>query len=61
MLIVIGSYVAAQYLRVWRPRRRGLQVARVAEQPPSAGTSSASTSVGRVREGRPVRPQAHGA
>jgi high-affinity iron transporter len=27
--IVLGSYVAAQYLRVWRPRRRGEQAARV--------------------------------
>jgi high-affinity iron transporter len=34
LLLVLGSYVAAQYLRVWRPRRRGLQVARVAEQAP---------------------------
>jgi high-affinity iron transporter len=34
--IVLGSYLAAQYLRVWRPRRRGQQAARLAEQPPSA-------------------------
>jgi high-affinity iron transporter len=34
VLLVIGSYVAAQYLRVWRPRRRGQQAARVAEHPP---------------------------
>ena len=33
--IVVGSYVAAQYLRVWRPRRRGLQPARLAERPPA--------------------------
>jgi high-affinity iron transporter len=33
--IVLGSYVAARYLRVWRPRRRGQQAARVAEQPPN--------------------------
>ncbi|HEX4107509.1 MAG TPA: FTR1 family protein [Solirubrobacteraceae bacterium] len=34
--IVIGSYVGAQYLRVWRPRRRGERAARVAERPPEA-------------------------
>jgi high-affinity iron transporter len=33
--IVIGSYLAAQYVRVWRPRRRGLRPARVAERPPA--------------------------
>ena len=32
--IVIGSYLAAQYFRVWRPRRRGLQAAVLAERPP---------------------------
>jgi high-affinity iron transporter len=34
VVIVLGSYLLAQYLRVWRPRRRGLQAARLAEQPP---------------------------
>jgi len=34
---VVGSYFAAQYVRVWRPRRRGEQVARRAEAPPSRG------------------------
>lgn len=33
-VIVIGSYVGAQYLRVWRPRRRGLRAAVVAHAPP---------------------------
>ena len=23
LFLVLGSYVAAQYIRVWRPRRRG--------------------------------------
>jgi high-affinity iron transporter len=32
--IVLGSYMMAEYLRVWRPRRRGLQAAVVAEAPP---------------------------
>jgi high-affinity iron transporter len=32
--VVVGSYVLAQYLRVWRPRRRGERVARAAEAPP---------------------------
>jgi high-affinity iron transporter len=34
ILIVVGSYLAAQYLRVWRPRRRNERAARFAEQPP---------------------------
>lgn len=34
VLLVIGSYLAAQYLRVWRPRRRGSQAARIAVRPP---------------------------
>jgi high-affinity iron transporter len=54
--IVVGSYLAAQYLRVWRPRRRGLQGARLAEQPPSSPAAGA-----RPREATPITPQAHGA
>jgi high-affinity iron transporter len=38
--IVLGSYVAAQYLRVWRPRRSGGQPAQVARRPPSARPAS---------------------
>ena len=34
LALVIGSYLAAQHARVWRPRRRGEQVARPARQPP---------------------------
>jgi high-affinity iron transporter len=34
LLLVLGSYVGAQYLRVWRPRRRGQAAARRAEDPP---------------------------
>jgi high-affinity iron transporter len=33
--IVLGSYLAAQYVRVWRPRRRGQRVERLAERPPA--------------------------
>jgi high-affinity iron transporter len=33
--IVLGSYFAAQYMRVWRPRRRGEQEAEIASRPPS--------------------------
>ncbi len=36
LVLVLGSYVAAQYVRIWRPRRRGEQVARRAEAPPVA-------------------------
>ncbi len=35
LALVLGSYVAAQYLRVWRPRRRGQAVAKRAETPPT--------------------------
>jgi high-affinity iron transporter len=34
LVLVVGSYLAAQYLRVWRPRRRGRQPARFAERAP---------------------------
>jgi high-affinity iron transporter len=34
LLLVLGSYVAAQYLRVWRPRKRGQLAAVRAEQAP---------------------------
>jgi high-affinity iron transporter len=33
--LVVGSYVAAQYVRVWRPRRRGQEPARIADRPPA--------------------------
>ena len=32
--VVVGSYLAAQYVRVWRPRRGGEQVAQRASRPP---------------------------
>jgi high-affinity iron transporter len=35
VLIVVGSYMTAEYMRVWRPRRRGLRTAIVASEPPS--------------------------
>jgi high-affinity iron transporter len=35
LVIVLGSYVIAQYLRVWRPRRRGLAAAQRAQAPPT--------------------------
>jgi high-affinity iron transporter len=38
LMLVLGSYFAAQYIRVWRPRRRGERAARVAEAPPVAAT-----------------------
>ena len=34
LALVIGSYVLAQYMRVWRPRQRGEQPARIADAPP---------------------------
>jgi high-affinity iron transporter len=45
---VLGSYVGAQYLRVWRPRRRGQQVASLAsvvpEQPADLATGAPAAS-----------------
>jgi high-affinity iron transporter len=50
LALVIGSYMAAQYVRVWRPRRRGEQAARSADGPPErsdrivvAGTKASVT------------------
>jgi high-affinity iron transporter len=34
LALVLGSYVGAQYLRVWRPRRRGRGAAHIATAPP---------------------------
>ena len=34
IVIVLGSYLTAEYLRVWRPRRRGLRAAELAATPP---------------------------
>jgi high-affinity iron transporter len=36
IVIVLGSYLVAEYLRVWRPRRHGLKVASLANEPPAA-------------------------
>lgn len=48
LALVIGSYVGAQYLRVWRPRRRGEQAARPAVAPPVASPERpADREVGR--------------
>jgi high-affinity iron transporter len=44
LVIVVGSYLAAQYLRVWRPRRHGRQPARLAERAPER---AADIAVGR--------------
>jgi high-affinity iron transporter len=34
LVLVLGSYLAAQYFRVWRPRRAGVRAARLADAPP---------------------------
>ena len=34
LLLVVGSYVAAEYVRVWRPRRHGEQAAKLGSQAP---------------------------
>jgi high-affinity iron transporter len=41
LLLVLGSYVVAQYLRVWRPRRRGQQAAQLAKKPPQQPADTA--------------------
>jgi high-affinity iron transporter len=38
--LVLGSYAAAQYVRVWRPKRRGGSVAEVASRPPEPAPAS---------------------
>jgi high-affinity iron transporter len=43
--IVIGSYVGAQYFRVWRPRRLGQQAARMPDEPPVRVIRSGPISV----------------
>ena len=45
ILIVVGSYVGAQYFKVWRPRRRGLATARMADAPPAPTINSRPLSV----------------
>ncbi len=35
LVVVLGSYVAAQHVRVWAPRRRGERAARRADAPPA--------------------------
>ena len=43
--VVLGSYVGAQYVKVWGPRRRGEQAARLAEEPPAPTVTSAPLSI----------------
>jgi membrane-bound metal-dependent hydrolase YbcI (DUF457 family) len=40
LFLVVGSYLLAQYLRVWRPRRRGQPSANIAVRPPEAAPVS---------------------
>jgi high-affinity iron transporter len=44
LALVIGSYVAAQYVRVWRPRRRGERAARRADAAPESAAGRAGVS-----------------
>jgi len=48
LALVIGSYVGAQYLRVWRPRRRGRRGAHMPDAPPErpADLEAARTPAG---------------
>jgi high-affinity iron transporter len=47
--IVVGSYLGAQYLRVWRPRRRGEQVARLGDQAPELAADVAVAQAAQAR------------
>jgi high-affinity iron transporter len=42
LVLVLGSYVGAQYMRVWRPRRRGEQAARRADALPQQAADIAT-------------------
>ena len=55
LLLVVGSYVLAQYLRVWRPRRRGARPAHVATEAPAQPADLAVAPAGRQRGERPGR------
>jgi high-affinity iron transporter len=54
LLLVVGSYVLAQYLRVWRPRRRGAQPAHLATDAPVDVVDLAEAGVASKRSGRVV-------
>ena len=56
LLLVLGSYVAAQYMRVWRPRRRGGTVARFAERAPEQPTGDAAPVAVAWRGGQGAQP-----
>ena len=45
LALVLGSYFGAQYLRVWRPQRRGKAAAGVAERPPLTQPASGVPAV----------------
>ncbi len=46
LLLVVGSYVGAQYMRVWRPRRRGQAAARIGHAPPERAADLAPRAAG---------------
>jgi high-affinity iron transporter len=41
LALVVGSYLAAQYVRVWRPRRQGRRPARFAQRIPDRPADAA--------------------
>jgi len=49
--LVLGSYAAAQYVRVWRPRRRGEHAAHRPERPPEVAGGGAAARGGTARAG----------
>lgn len=55
ILIVLGSYFGAEYLRVWRPRRQGQRAAMMAEAPPTAPASAQGLALADLQT-RTARP-----
>jgi high-affinity iron transporter len=53
VLIVLGSYLVAEYLRVWRPRRRGQRAAAIADAPPSQPATSQGIALPDLQSARP--------
>jgi high-affinity iron transporter len=45
LALVIGSYVGAEYVKVWRPRRQGQRAAHKADAPPPAVVDARDTTI----------------
>lgn len=52
LVVVVGSYVGAQYLRVWRPRRHGEVAATMSDAPPTVPAHQAGRAPQPVTAGQ---------